>query len=95
MENLFIKAISVDENRITVAVQEAYHHFLKEDMIKKMLRDTATTSLGDHFLKLEVSPSTFRITVEEASINESVKIIKEEIGKNIEMALSFLNAMNQ
>lgn len=95
MENMFIKSITVNDNKITVSVLESYQHFLKEDMVKKMLRDAAVNALGEIFIQLEVSKSTFRITVTNGTEEKAKKIIEEEITKNIEMALSFLNAMNQ
>lgn len=94
-QNVFISSMIIDEEkRIVVTVQEQYRHFLKEDMIKSMLKETATKALGERFKQLEVSPCTFRVTVESGTENESLSIIETEIAKNIEMALNFLNAMN-
>ena len=95
-QNIFIQSITIDEEkRIVVTVAEQYRHFLKEDMVKSMLKDTASKAMGDDFIKLEVSPSTFRVTVAEGQEDKCQGIIENEITKNIEMALSFLNAMNQ
>lgn len=91
-QDLFIKAIEIDdEDRIVVKVQEAYQHFLKEDFAKKMLRETASKALGHTFVELAVSTSTFRIQVEAGQTQAAVAIVEEEISKNIEMAMTFLN----
>lgn len=95
-QELFIKSITTDEdNRVVVTVQEQFQSFLKEDMVKNMLRDAAKNALGEDFIQLEVSPSTFRVSVAEGSTDKAITVIKEEIAKNIEMALSFLNQFNQ
>lgn len=91
-KELFIKSIEIDnEERIVVKVQDSYQHFLKEDFAKKLLRETATKALGDDFVELAVSSSTFRIEVKPGQAQTSVKIVEEEIAKNIEMAMTFLN----
>lgn len=95
-QNIFIESLSADEQgRVVVVVKEQFHHFLKEDMVKSMLKDVAVKALGDKFIQLEVSPSTFRVTVTEGATEEAKTVIQDEISKNIEMALNFLSAMNQ
>lgn len=91
-QDLFIKSIEVDENqRIVVKVQETYQHFLKEEFAKKILRETAVKALGDDFVELSVSPSTFRIEVKPGQTETAIKIVEDEIKSNIEMAIGFLN----
>jgi len=95
-QSMFIQSIEIDEKeRIIVTVQEQFRAYLKEEMIKNMLRDQAKNALADDFLQLEVSPSTFRITVKEGTSENSKTIVMEEINKNIEMALTFLNSMQK
>jgi len=95
-QNMFIKSITTDDqNRVIVSIQEQFQHFLGQEMIRNMLKDAAKNALGEDYIKLEVSPSTFRVTVTEGSTEKAIKVVQEEIGKNIEMALSFLNGMNQ
>ena len=95
-QKMFIKSItSDDQGRIIVGVQEQFQSYLKEDMTKKMLRETAVKALGEDFVQLEVSTSTFRITVKEGTTDASMVIIQEEITKSIEMALNFMNQFNQ
>ncbi len=95
-QSMFIQSIEIDEKeRIIVTVQEQFRAYLKEEMIKNMLRDQAKNALADDFLQLEVSPSTFRITVKEGTSENSKTIVMEEINKNIEMALTFLNNMQK
>lgn len=95
-KKMFIKAITTDDqNRIVVSVQEQFQSYLKEDMAKKMLRETAAKALGDDFIQLEVSTGTFRVTVKEGTIEASKAIIETEIANSIEMALNFMNQFNQ
>jgi len=95
-QSMFIQSIEIDEKeRIIVTVQEQFRAYLKEEMIKNMLRDQAKNALADDFLQLEVSPSTFRITDKEGTSENSKTIVMEEINKNIEMALTFLNNMQK
>lgn len=94
-QSMFIKSITTDDqNRIIVSIQDQFQHFLGQEMIRNMLKDTAKKALGDDYIKLEVSPSTFRVTVAEGASERAVTVIKDEIGKNIDMALSFMNNMN-
>ncbi|MCH4885925.1 hypothetical protein EZV73_00030 [Acidaminobacter sp. JC074] len=93
-QSMFIKSIEIDDQeRIIVSVQEQFQAYLKEDMIKTMLKDQAKNALGEDFIQLEVSPSTFRITVKEGKAEDGKRVVMEEINKNIEMALTFLNNM--
>ena len=97
MDNkMFIKSITTDDqNRIIVSVQEQFQSYLKEDMAKKMLRETAVKALGEDFIQLEVSTGTFRVTVKEGTTEASKGIIETEIANSIEMALNFMNQFNQ
>lgn len=95
-QKMFIKSIVTDDQgRIIVNVQDEFQNYLKEDMTKKMLRETAVKALGENFIQLEVSKSTFRVTVKEGTSDESKVIIETEITKSIEMALNFLSQFNQ
>ena len=95
-QKMFIKSITTDDqNRIIVSVQEEFQNYLKEDMTKKMLRETAVKALGENFIQLEVSTSTFRVTVKEGTTETSKQVIETEIARSIEMALSFLSQFNQ
>ncbi len=60
-----------------------------------MLRETATKSLGESFVQLEVSKATFRVTVADGTVESSKEIIQTEIANSIEMALNFLNQFGQ
>lgn len=93
--SMFVKSIIIDgEGRIVVSVQDQFTSYLKDDMIKKMLKDSAVKSLGDDFIQLEVSSTTFRVSVKEGSSENSKTVIEEEIVKSIEAALSFMNQFN-
>jgi hypothetical protein len=95
-QSMFIQSITIDESgRIVVTIQEAFRNYLQEDQAKKLLRETAMNALKEKFVQLEVSKSTFRITVQEGTTEESKSIIENEIAKAIEMALMFMNQFNQ
>lgn len=95
-QKMFIQSItSDDQGRIIVSVQEQFQSYLKEEIAKKMLRETAIKALGEDFIQLEVSTSTFRVTVKEGTTETSMVIVEEEIAKSIEMALNFMNQFNQ
>lgn len=90
--SMFIESIIIDDQgRIIVTVQEQFRSYLKEDMIKTMLKDTAVKAIGENFIQLEVSTSTFRVTVKEGTSEEAKNIIETEIASSIEMALNFMN----
>lgn len=95
-KSMFIKSITTDDqNRVIVAVQEQFQNYLKDDATKKLLRETAVKALGEDFIQLEVSTSTFRVTVAEGKSEHAITVIEEEIGKAIEMAMMFMNQFNQ
>lgn len=95
-QSMFIQSITIDEvGRIVVTIQEAFRNYLQEEQAKKLLRETAMNALKEKFVQLEVSKSTFRITVQEGTTEESKGIIENEIAKAIEMALMFMNQFNQ
>lgn len=95
-QSMFIQSITIDEvGRIVVTIQEAFRNYLQEEQAKKLLRETAMNALKEKFVQLEVSKSTFRLTVQEGTTEESKNIIENEIAKAIEMALMFMNQFNQ
>lgn len=95
-QGLFVKSITTDDKgRVIVAVQEQFTAYLQDESSKKMLKSIAKEALGDDFLQLEVSPSTFRITVAEGQTEHAKQIIQSEINKQLEMALSFLSQLGQ
>lgn len=95
-QSMFIQSITTDDqSRIVVAVQEAFQQYLQDDMSKKLLKETAVKALGENFVQLEVSKTTFRLTVKPGSEAASRAIVEEEIAKSIEMAVAFLNQFGQ
>ncbi|MCK8058365.1 MULTISPECIES: hypothetical protein [unclassified Fusibacter] len=90
--SMFIKSIKIDDmGRIVVSVQDQLATFLKEDNTKQMLKEAARKALGDDYVRLEVSPTTFRVTVKEGSSEKAKELIEKEIATQIEMALSFMS----
>lgn len=94
--SMFVKSIVIDgEGRIVVSVQDQFASYLSDDAAKKMLRETATKALGENFIKLEVSPKTFRVTVKEGTSEECKTLVENEIVKSIEMALNFMDQFKE
>lgn len=95
MLNLFIKSIVIDDaKRIVVHVQDHISEFLVKEDSKKMLKDMGEKTLGSDFIKLEVSKTSFRVTVAEGTEEASKAKIETELLKGIEMAMSFMSQMN-
>lgn len=95
MMEMFIKSIQLDDaNRIVVHVQEFIAEQFLNDESKKMLKEMAQKALGQDFVKLEVAKTSFRVTVTEGTEQASKDKIEVEIGKAIEMAMSFMSQMN-
>jgi len=94
--NMFIKYIKFDDNkRILVAVQDAFTNYLQDESNKKMLKEGAIKILKDNFKMLEIGKNTIRVTVKEGTEEDSKKLIEEELIKALEMAMAFMNQMNQ
>ncbi|MBN2796565.1 MAG: hypothetical protein JXR88_14240 [Clostridia bacterium] len=95
-QSMFIKSITIDEQeRIVVAIQENFQNYLQDEQAKKMLRETAMNALNENFVQLEVSKTTFRVTVQPGTSEASKTIIENEIAKAIEMALMFMSQFGQ
>lgn len=96
MLNLFVKSIQLDDQkRIVVSVQDHISEHLVQEESKKMLKDMAEKTLGSDFIQLEVSKTSFRVTVKEGTEEASMSKVEAEILKGIEMAMSFMSQMNQ
>lgn len=95
MLNLFIKSIALDDaKRIVVMIQDHLSEHLVKEESKKMLKEMAEKTLGADFIKLEVSKTSFRVTVAEGTEEQSKTKVEQEILKGIEMAMSFMQQMN-
>ncbi|MDK2867008.1 MAG: hypothetical protein PWP51_1104 [Clostridiales bacterium] len=94
MLEMFIKSIKLDDaGRIVIVIQDHLsEYFVKEDS-KKMLKDMAVKTLGDDFIKLEMSKVSARVTVREGQSEVCKARIQEELTKGIEMAMQFMSQM--
>jgi hypothetical protein len=94
MLEMFVKSIKLDDaGRIVIVIQDHLsEYFVKEDS-KKMLKDMAVKTLGDDFIKLEMSKVSARITVQEGRSEACKALIQEELVKGIEMAMQFMSQM--
>lgn len=89
--NHFIKDIQFDEvKRIIILVQPLYQAYLQSDKSKQMLKKAVMDSLKSDFVKLEVGKTGCRVTVQTGSEERSMKKVKEELVKGLEMAMNFM-----
>lgn len=91
-ENKMIKSITLEEDGyIVVIIQDQFHDFLQNEQLRLILKNMAKDALKEDFQELGVSKQGFRIKVQPENKERSLKIVEEEISKNIEMAWMFLN----
>ena len=94
MLEMFVKSIKLDdENRIVIIIQDHLSEYFTKDDSKKMLKDMAVKTLGDDFVKLEMSKVSARITVAEGRAEACLALITEELNKGLEMAMQFMSQM--
>lgn len=92
---MFIKYIKLDEEkRIIIAVQDHFTEYLKGDESRKMLKDSAQKILKSDFEMLEIGKNSCRITVNKENAENCRNLVETEIVKGIEMAMAFMNQMN-
>lgn len=95
MISMFVKSIQIDDaKRVVVNIQEMIAEYLLKDDSKKMLKEMAEKALGSDFVKMEVSKSSFRVTVAEGTEEAAKEKIEAELLKYIEMAMSFMAQMD-
>lgn len=95
MISMFVKSIQIDDaKRVVVHIQDMIAEYLLKDDSKKMLKEMAEKALGSDFIKMEVSKSSFRVTVAEGSEEAAKEKIEAELLKYIEMAMSFMAQMD-
>ncbi|WP_425446742.1 hypothetical protein [Dethiothermospora halolimnae] len=93
--NEFIKYIELDDKkRILVSLQDQLQPYLQDKNTRNMIKDTCKNILKDDFVQLEVGKNICRLTVKEGSEEKNLEIVKVELTKSIEMAMSFLSQMN-
>jgi hypothetical protein len=95
MLSMFVKSIQIDgEKRVVVHIQDLIAEHLLKDESKIMLKEMAEKALESDFVKLEVSKTSFRVTVAEGTEDASKRKIEAELLKFIEMAMSFMSQMD-
>ena len=92
---MFIKYIKLDEEkRIVICVQDHLAEYLKDEQSRKMLKESAEKVLKDDFQLLEIGKKSCRITVNKDNAENCKILVETEIVKGIEMAMAFMNQMN-
>ncbi len=95
MISMFVKSIQIDDSkRVVIHIQDLIAEHLLKDDSKKMLKEMTENALGSDFVKLEVSKTSFRVTVVEGTEESSKEKIEAELLKYIEMAMSFMTQMD-
>lgn len=90
----FVNYIKLDdEKRILVSLKEELMPYLSDS--KSMLKSSLESVLGSDFKQLEIGKNIARITVAEGTEEENLKLVKDEISKNLQMAMQFMNGMNK
>ena len=94
--NMFVKHIKLDEEkRILISIQEQFLSYLQDENNKKMLKDGTEKILKDDFKKLEIGKNIIRITVAKGTEEKSLELVKEELVKALEMAMTFMSQMGE
>lgn len=93
--SMFIKSIKLDDNkRILVSLQDHLIGHLSDDSAKKQIKTEVERILGDDFKQLEIAKNVLRLTVTEGKEDEIMELVKTELSKMLEMAMSFMSQMN-
>lgn len=92
--NYFIKYIKLDdEKRILISIQNQFESHLQDKQNRKMIKDSLSSILNDDFKLLEIGKNICRVTVTEGKENESKQKIEQELIKGLDMAMNFINQM--
>jgi len=96
MLELFIKSMSLDEeDRIVIIVQDQIKSALQDEKSRKMVKETLEKTLGEDFIKLEMTKSSARVTTTEGKGAESLEKIKVELGNIMNMASEYMSQMDK
>lgn len=91
----FINYIKLDEEkRILVSIQKSLEPYLKDPKSKAMLKNSLEDIVGSDFKQLEIGKNIARVTVEEGTEEENMKLIEVELVKKIQIAMDFMSSMN-
>ncbi|KNF07908.1 hypothetical protein CLPU_11c00770 [Gottschalkia purinilytica] len=92
--NQFVKYIELDEEkRILISLQNHFESYLQDKNTKAMIKEVCQSILKDDFVQLEIGKNICRVTVKEGTEEKNVEIVKNELLKNFQMAMSFLSQM--
>ncbi|WP_432409372.1 hypothetical protein [Wukongibacter sp. M2B1] len=94
MLNQFIKYVKLDdEKRILISVQNQFESYLQDQNTKLMLKQSVQNILKEDFKLMEIGKNVCRITVREGSEDKSLELVKTELIKGLEVAMTFLSQM--
>ncbi len=92
--NQFIKYIKLDDKkRILISLNNQYEQYLKDKKTKVTIKKGIESILEENFVQLEIGKNICRITVKEGSEEKSLKLIETELVKSLQMAMSYINNM--
>ena len=92
--NQFIKYVKLDEEkRILISVQNQYESFLQDKNTRSMLKQSVQNILKEDFELMEVGKNVCRLTVKEGTEDKNLELVKTELVKGLEVAMTFLSQM--
>lgn len=92
--NQFIKYVKLDEEkRILVSVQNQFESYLQDKNTRAMLKQSTQNILKDDFELMEIGKNICRISVKKGTEDKNLELVKTELVKGLEMAMTFLSQM--
>ncbi|WP_432664700.1 hypothetical protein R9X47_00475 [Wukongibacter baidiensis] len=90
----FIKYVKLDEEkRILISVQNQFESYLQDTNTRSMLKQSVQSILKEDFELMEVGKNVCRITVKEGTEEKNLELVKTELVKGLEVAMTFLSQM--
>ncbi len=90
----FIKYVKLDEEkRILISVQSQYESFLQDKNTRSMLKQSVQNILKEDFKLMEVGKNVCRLTVKAGTEDRNLELVKTELVKGLEVAMTFLSQM--
>ncbi len=92
--NQFIKYVKLDEEkRILISIQNQFESYLQDNSTRSMLKQSVQNILKEDFEVMEVGKNVCRITVKEGTEEKNLELVKTELVKGLEVAMTFLSQM--
>lgn len=92
--NQFIKYVKLDEEkRILISIQNQFESYLQDTSTRAMLKQSVQNILKEDFELMEVGKNVCRLTVKEGTQEKNLELVKTELVKGLEVAMTFLSQM--